>query len=179
MHPLDRVLAKLSQAGQSLLEITVTLGISVVIVIAITTITIQGLQGSQFAQNQILATKYAQEGLEKIKQLKDSNTGIYISSNNQTYFWYNSPNLIWSFNFSNNSNLLANKFKFDPASCSGVICAPKNISSANDQEKLANFQRIIIFENFAGNQLKVTCKVSWADASGSHESNLVTILSNN
>ncbi len=178
-----------NQAGQSLLEVTITLGICVAVVIALTITTIQGLQSSQFAQNQIQATKYAQDGIERIKQLKNSNIGITVTSASKTYLWNDSSsnNLIWNFTF--DSSPLANQFKF-PSGCS-VGCAPVNITTASDSEQIGVFKRKITLENYptnhalAGpsespskNQLKITSNVTWSDFSGSHESNLVTILSN-
>lgn len=182
------MLTKFKQSGQSLLEITITLGISVVIILAIAITTIQGLLSSQLSQNQTQATKYAQEGLEKIRLLKTSNVGITIRDLGQTYFWVaDAPatSLIWNLNVLNvlTEGDLKTVFEFPP-NCVGLQCVPVNVDSQNDpgeQVPFPNgrFYRKITMVKSADNSLKVTAVVTWKDVSGDHESRLVTVLTNN
>lgn len=177
------------QSGQSLLEITITLGICVVIIVALTITTIQGLQSSQFSQNQVQATKYAQEGLEKIRLLKISNTKISIRElGGSDFYWFKTTPttpIIWDAVLpspaSEDQRSLATMFRL-PDGCIGVQCSPTNLLSYSDPgESLLSgrFHRVIYIENYQSNGLKITAKVTWTDVSGSHESHLVTILTNN
>ncbi len=67
------------QAGQTLLEVLIALGVSVVIVTTLTTAVITGLNNSQSSKNDNLATHYAQEGLEFMRKLRDSDWTTFFS----------------------------------------------------------------------------------------------------
>lgn len=60
------------QAGQTILEVLLALGAGVAIFGAITTIVISSLNNAQFTKNQNLANSYAREGMDVIRQLRDS-----------------------------------------------------------------------------------------------------------
>ncbi|KKQ66422.1 MAG: hypothetical protein US86_C0005G0033 [Candidatus Daviesbacteria bacterium GW2011_GWA2_38_24] len=170
----------LNSKGQSLLEVTITLGVAILIIVALTITTIQGLQSSQFSQAQVQATKYAQEGIEKIRLMKVSNTPIEITDTNgniQEYYWYSSNNLIWSLSF---GALKSFKFK---TPCSNGTCRliRLNAGDSPDYESLDNerLRRYIYIEDTGNqNQKKVTVEVKWTDSGGDHSSKLETILSN-
>lgn len=63
---------KYRQAGQTILEVLLALGAGVAIFGAITTIVISSLNNAQFTKNQNLANSYAREGMDVIRQLRDS-----------------------------------------------------------------------------------------------------------
>lgn len=67
------LLVPVHKNGQSLIEVLFALGIAVVIIVALVSVTIGSLRNAQFAQNQVLATKYANEGMEKIRAYRDQN----------------------------------------------------------------------------------------------------------
>lgn len=58
-------------AGQSLLEVIIATGMIILIVGGLVSAVISAMRNAQFAQNQSLATKYANEGLEKIRAYRD------------------------------------------------------------------------------------------------------------
>lgn len=58
----------MNQKGQSLVEALVALGAAVVIVAAITMATITSVKNSDYSKVENLATNYAQQGMELIKQ---------------------------------------------------------------------------------------------------------------
>src|SRR5438105_921832 len=83
------------ESGQSLLEITLTLGIAALVISAIAITTIVGLQNSEYSQNQIQATKLAQEGLEAIRSMRDNDTPVTYSAT--LYCWNDSDtSKIWT-----------------------------------------------------------------------------------
>src|SRR5436190_1935218 len=84
--------------GQSLLEIVVTLGLGLIIITGISIVAINGLKNSQFSKNQAVATKLAQEGLERVRQIRSQNCPTSIASTNIP--WYNAGTTIYG-----NSNL--------------------------------------------------------------------------
>lgn len=69
-----------SQQGQSLIEVLVALSASIAVVTAITITIITSLSNAEYAKNQNLATQYAGEGLETVRQIAKNNW-----SNFQTY----------------------------------------------------------------------------------------------
>ena len=175
------------EKGQSLLEVTITLGIALVLIIALTITTIQGLQTSQLSQNQIQATKFAQEGLERVRILRNNNIVVPIGTNSCS--WYadssNTP-LIWS-----SSEICSCPppppntpppctFKYDVTPDNKgiyhLLDTPNLVSSVD--EVIGIFKRKILIEDIDANRKKFTSVVTWIDQSGSHESHLETILSN-
>lgn len=57
--------------GQSLIEVLVALGIISVVITGVATIVTQSLSNTQFSKDQNTATKYAQEGLETVRSIRD------------------------------------------------------------------------------------------------------------
>lgn len=60
--------------GQALFEIVIAVGIILILVIALISVATLSLLNAQFARNQTLATKYAQEAIEKIRAYRDNNS---------------------------------------------------------------------------------------------------------
>lgn len=63
--------------GQSLIEVLVALGTAVIVLAAIVSSVINALNNAQFAKNQNLATQYAQEGMETIRKMRDSDWNTF------------------------------------------------------------------------------------------------------
>lgn len=163
------------EKGQSLLEITIALGVAVLVITALTVTTLIGLRNSQFSQNQVQATKLAQEGLEKIKQMRNRNTFI-CTEDGTNYSWKieEAPTSnIWQ-------NLLvgtSSAYYFIPVAGN---CELKNTVNNNEAAISGLFHRKVFIENITGEpmQKKFTTQVLWDDPSGSHKSELITILTN-
>ncbi|MBI2011561.1 hypothetical protein HYS91_02215 [Candidatus Daviesbacteria bacterium] len=165
----------LNNKGQSLLEITIALGVAVLVITALTVTTLIGLRNSQFSQNQVQATKLAQEGLEKIKQMRNRNT--YICSEDGT-------NYSWKIDEAPTANIWQNlpvgtssAYYFIPTQGN---CELKNALNTSETQLSGIFHRKIFVENINGEQMqkKFTAQVYWDDPSGSHKSELITILTN-
>lgn len=72
------IIFKLSkQKGQSLIEVLVGLATAVLIVGAITIATISALNNAVYSKNQNLATNYAQQGMEIVRNLRDRNYTLF------------------------------------------------------------------------------------------------------
>lgn len=65
--------------GQSLIEVLVALGIISTIIIAVATVVITSLNNTQLSKDQNLATKYAQEGLEITRSIRNRDFTAFSS----------------------------------------------------------------------------------------------------
>lgn len=74
-------------AGQSLLEVLAALGAATIIVTAIVVVIINSLSNTQFSKNQNLASQYAQEGMEVVRHMRDSDYNSFntLDSLNEEY----------------------------------------------------------------------------------------------
>ncbi len=73
--------------GQTLIEVLAALSILAIIATSMGAVVVSSLNSAQFAKNETLATKYAQEGMEAIRRLRNDNyaqfktySGIYCLS---------------------------------------------------------------------------------------------------
>ncbi len=73
------------QSGQTLLEAVVALATAVVIISAMTVIVLSSLNNAQFSKNQNQATLYAQQGIEFLKNLSQSNWSTFFTYNLTNY----------------------------------------------------------------------------------------------
>ena len=60
-------------SGQSLLEVMVSLGVTTLVLTSLVSAVVVSIRNARFAKNQSLATKYAQEGIEKVRIYRDQN----------------------------------------------------------------------------------------------------------
>jgi len=74
------------EKGQSLIEVLAALGVVVLVILALVTVTTISIRNATFAKNQSLATSYAQEAIEKIREYRDQNSwGDFVANcNNKT-----------------------------------------------------------------------------------------------
>lgn len=59
--------------GQTLIEVLIALSIAVVIVTAVAVSVLSALNNAQFTKNQNMATQYVQEGMEIVRNIRNSN----------------------------------------------------------------------------------------------------------
>lgn len=158
------------QTGQSLLEIAVSIGIAIVVVTALTITTINGLKNSQFSQNQIQATKLAQQGLENVKAIKSRNCEVRLITPGAIYKWADNANLVWNID-------LTGKIFIPVLTASGCFLEEKTSSQLIDAGGIF-YQQILIDNTTDPSEKKVTSQVTWQDFSGTHQSDLITIIAN-
>lgn len=171
--------------GQSLMELVIGLGLISVIIGAIAVVTVNTLMNTQFSKNQVLATRMAQENLEKIRTIKKLNFGVCTKADvdaggTKCSTWED----IWAatfgtvssgcttsatgctFNLENNCTLYSGEVK--------SFCLRYSTVRAIDPGGVFSSQ--VIIEDETVSQKRVTSKVFWLDPSGEHSSYLVTVL---
>lgn len=164
-----------NEEGQSLLEIIIAIGLGLIISTGLVVTTVNGLKNSQFSKNQAQATKYAQEAIDQIRSIRDRDYAVCGPSPTVSKF-----SDLWPFEVCSTAcNYTLKKSSVD-GYCPGDTSSPIWLKLAPPSaETINNFTRQITIQTFLNNQKKITVKVSWVDISGSHESQLVTILANN
>jgi type II secretory pathway pseudopilin PulG len=77
--------------GQTLIEVLVALATAGIVITAITVVVTASLNNAQFTRDQNAATNYAQQGMELVRELRDSDlvtfrsyTGTYCLAKSQT-----------------------------------------------------------------------------------------------
>ena len=167
--------------GMSLVEVIIAMSVGAVVILALSLLVINSLKNTKHSQTQTLATKYASDGLEKIRTLRDRDGVVNFdyATNSCTGVAGVADNFsdLWCIHMSGN--------------CSSGLCYFKLLSNSSLQ-KATVFEyeelpeglkrQIIIEDNLTADRFKsekkVTVKVIWTDTSGAHESNLQTLLVN-
>lgn len=178
------------QSGQSILEVVVAVTVSILIVAALVFATLFSLRDANFAKNSAQATKLAQEGIEMVRSGRDRNSSISISGVSTVNSWSNTGGSVWTyqirvaggcdnpstngkcyFRIGSNGSLTNTAAGFAATSFPSSLA--ESVSSASQV-----FQRIATLSDDASYQVQktVTVIVRWEDATGAHESRLVTIL---
>ncbi|HUS59771.1 MAG TPA: prepilin-type N-terminal cleavage/methylation domain-containing protein [Nevskiaceae bacterium] len=69
------------EKGQSLIEVLVALAVMAIVILALVRVTTVSIRNATFAKNRALATKYAQEGMEKVRAYRDEVVWETFTSN--------------------------------------------------------------------------------------------------
>lgn len=156
----------LSNKGQTLLELVVVVAVSVLIIGALVFATISSLRNAQFSKNQSQVTKLAQEGIEKVRSLRDRNGAVYYTRDDSTQT--SNFNDLWSITFRCPTNCY---FSY----IAGILTGG---ASTSFEPIPPSFQRQFQIEDEGDGttQKKFTSIVKWTDFSGIHESKLTTLL---
>lgn len=153
------------ESGQTLLELIVVIAVIVLVVGALVFATISSLRNARLAQNQVQATKLAQEGIEKVRSIRDRDGPVnYSGTPGATDF----------------NGLYQNSFAC-PINCYFYFNSLGILSSGTsaNSELITPFQRQFQIEDegaSSSGQKKITSRVTWTDFAGSHESKLTTVL---
>ncbi len=154
-----------SEKGQSLVEVIVAVTVGILVVTALTFATIFSLRNANFSKNAVLATKLAQEGLEKVRTLRDRDGDVrYIKPDGTQTAKFSD---LWPLDL---SCPVSCYFYFNTAG--GLIGG----TAVNAEPLPPHFQRQFEIENEGTDRKKVAVIVKWTDPSGPHESKLTTIL---
>lgn len=73
------------QKGQTLIEVLIALGAAVAVVVAISTVVISALNNAQFSRSQVLSVQHAQEGIELMRKLRDSDFAAFSNFSEGEY----------------------------------------------------------------------------------------------
>lgn len=173
--------------GQSLLEVTIMIGVVALVGSGLAFVTLTSLRNSQFSKNQVQATKLAQEGISQVRAIRDRHYTVCKNANpplNQwnASFWSSLPcpapvgpaTPVCLFTLQNTPKTV---------NCSGIstsVTDPAWLYEYQANQDIVNsiFSRKVIITDIDANQKKVEVTVSWNDASGTHKSDLFTILTN-
>lgn len=68
------------EEGQSLIEVIVALAVAVLVILALVRVTVTSIRNSGFARNRALATRYAQEAIEKVRAFRDQNSWQFFTA---------------------------------------------------------------------------------------------------
>lgn len=162
---------KLEQGGQTLLELVVGMGLIAAVITALAITTTYGLRNTQFSKNQALATKLAQENLEKVRTIKSANYGVCLQ--NELLSNCSSWESIWSISFGTGS-----RFVIENGCTVSASTEPLCLKYSTDFADLGNgFTGEVILADEASGQKRVTSRVFWTDTTGQHKSDLVTLFS--
>lgn len=136
------------QAGQTLIEVLVGLSAAVVVIAAITSAALTSLNNAQYSRDQNLATQYAQQGMELVRNMRD----LDIASVSATFL----PNDTYCL-----AKLCSALTPTNPSCWSGNLECGQNVDTY--------VRKIVVDHNssscnsgVSGN-VQITSEVSWAD----------------
>ena len=158
-----------SENGQSLIEVIVAAAVGILVVTALTFATIFSLRNANFANSSARATKLAEEGLEKVRTLRDRNQDGTVSFDDGSRS-ANKFSDLWALSLGCGAGINNCYFYFNQ---SGKLTSGDSglFESVSD-----SFKRQLLIEDAGNDQKKITAVVRWTDSSGDHESRLTTIL---
>lgn len=148
------------ESGQTLIEILIAVVIVVLVLVAVVSRVVDAVGSTNFARNQLLATRFAQEGIEWARSQRDG------------LGWF----------------AFANEVSSDPTFClpnldDSITALAAGTCSAGQTISLTLFEREISFDYRSvgipdeGDYVDVSVTVSWEDRVGTHQSLLNTRLS--
>ncbi len=141
----------LDNSGQSLVEVLVAITVGVFVVVALINAAVAAMRNAQYAKNQNIATKLAQEGMEQVRGVRDRiDWNTFVSYSLSCYGAVDTTT--WSLVLRDNS------------------CIGSQVSG------VSGFRRVIWVESVVDGKMKVVVKVFWIDAAGKHSSELVSFL---
>lgn len=166
-----------SNKGQSLIELVVMIGLALIVITGLTILTMNSIRNTQFSNAQIQASKFAQEGIERVRVIKTQNHVVCVDSSRR--FW----NDLWGYTCnSTNCKFILRQAPPNNTLCNGVAPSGYWLSLANaaTSEDLGGgfFREVYIEDHGATNSRRkiVRSVVTWTDVTGTHQSELVTIL---
>lgn len=168
----------MTERGQTLLEVTIGLGLVLVIVTAITITNINGLNSSKFSQNQTQATKLAQEGIDLVRNIRDQDNTLCHDDNVVSQKPFSG---VWDMACSGCTFVIKTS-----GSCAGVTATTSTWLDSNSNPETITLNNLVFKRSVTiydvvvsptNGQKEIKVMVSWNDPSGTHNSQLSTILS--
>lgn len=154
-------------------------GAAILLIGALTILTLGSMKNSQSSKNQVQATKLAQEALEQVRIIRDRDHTVCTLNNNPSSCVRFSNYWSYSCTAYNNCTYVVES---NPARCSAT--ADPTITSCLNQVPSAEtvtggfFKRLVTIYDIPSDpdQKRIKAVVSWQDTTGTHQSELVTIL---
>lgn len=150
---------KRQSLGQSLFEVTVILGVVSIVLVALLSLSAYAIRNSSFSNNNALASKYAQEALEWIRQQRDEN---------------------W-----NNISSRATPSPGNVYCLQSVSSWPDRVGECNSTQYISGtnlFRREATLIDVSGGvqstKIDVVVEVKWRDAQGEHSARASTRFTN-
>lgn len=180
---------KLTEKGQTLLEVVMAIGVSGVVLGALLLVIFIGLRNATFSQNQTKATKLGAEAIDQIRSIRDGD-GLVVNFEGDQCTDADSRSENTEFTF---YDLWCNQLSSFPAcSASTPNCYFKISTDASSNLSLIRADIISAKENLGdgltrqiqisdkpssfGTEKVLNVKVFWTDPSGEHQSNIETIM---
>ena len=130
------------QKGQSLFEVVLALGVITLITVGMVILATNSIKNATFSKNKNIATKYAQEAIEWLRSVRDTNPSLFIA--NSITASYCLDTLSWANTGScGSSEYLGGTIYLRQVNFSSSVVSGKNLVEAE-------------------------VVVSWSDPSGSH-----------
>lgn len=194
-----------SQKGQSLVEVLVAMTVTALVVTALVIIILNSLKNSQFSKNQAVATKYAQEAVADIEAIKATDGNITFQTlgtpQNFSSVWakyFSDPNSPSTSPCQSRTSDSPPKCGFEISYSSGggtteVSLTETTSGDFSAGENLGNgfSRKILIWDDdspeincFPGSspcnnyniEKNIEVDVEWIDSSGTHRSNIQTVV---
>ncbi len=170
---------RLNSDGQTLLEVIIVATVAILIIGAFAFATISSLRNADFAKNQAQATKLAQEGIEKVRSIRDRGdpiTGGFTIDSFAIDSWKDDD--LWR-QISHTCLAPINcYFKLSGANLQ-FIGTGNDVPTSAEPLGDNKFKRAIILSDDPvsyQDRKNVVVIVRWTDFSGDHQSQLTTIL---
>ena len=145
----------MNHKGQSLFEVIFAIGIAAVILVAIASLAAKSIANSTFSKNNALASKYAQEGSECLREQRDNAL--------RTTGW-------------NAFKLQATNTKcLNGAAPNCIIGSGMCDISGTPFRRGATFSNVV---NLNGEEIRAIVIVQWSDGQGTHQVRNITTFTN-
>lgn len=154
--------------GQTLMEVVVAVAVGILVVAALVFATIFSLRNANFAKNQAQSTKFAQEGIEQVRSIRDRDGAVFFTHSGGSTSKFSD---LWSVRLSDSCTPCF----FTLVSSSNNL----NQAAAQSFETLTNaMQRQVQISDDVNfdKEKTITVVVKWSDFAGPHESKLTTVL---
>lgn len=149
------------QKGQTLLEGVVALAVSAIIITSITVVVVRALANAQYSKTQNQATQYAQQGMEIVRNIRETDWATFDNLRNNTYCMAESCTTL--------------------STAVGNACGPSSaVAGRCTTQNVGLFIRQVDIDRTSGdcssgggvNQTKVIVSVKWSDGKCNDSTNL-------
>lgn len=166
-----------SSKGQTLVELIVVVTVAIIVITALVFATITSLRNAQASKNQLQASKFAQEGIEKVRSLRERDGKVVYTDGGGSTIKFSD---LWNKQLNGcGTYCYFNLYRAD-VDGDGALDDYLNTETQSSFEDLGGgFQRQVQMTDTAASfteEKTVNVIVRWTDFAGEHQSKLTTIL---